>query len=409
MSLWQRFKAKLNPEPSPTPAADPVVAVVAPTELPAAPKSTEISASRLAPAVIEQELDRVRGTAEERAFLAAALNQRLAEPVALKVARALAERGEAERAVQLLETNRSPENLLLLAELVADSGDYARALATLERVLAHDLGAHGAWERHAHWSRLLGTHRLERTRRRAEVTVATAAPETATVTILREVARGGAGTVYEARDDVLQRRVAFKVFHRRADDADVLKTEVEMAGLLGPRCAVRVFDADPAQGWVTMEWVQLGSLRDWVSKCRNDAKSLGGEVWPWLVPLAQALAALHDHGFVHGDLKPGNILLRQLGEPVLTDFGLARREGETQAGGSAAYLSPERIAGAPTSFADDVYGFGRVIEEALSAHNLAEISGQWPQRVSAIATACLAKKNERIPSARKLVELLART
>jgi serine/threonine-protein kinase len=206
---------------------------------------------------------------------------------------------------------------------------------------------------------------------------------------------------------VLQRRVAFKVFHRRAGDADVLKNEVAMAAQLGPRFAVRVFDADPAQGWVTMEWVQMGSLRDWVIKRRTDLATPGEEVWPWLLPLARALAALHSHGYVHGDLKPGNILLRHLAEPVLSDFGLARREGEEQAGGSAAYLSPERIAGAATNFADDIYGFGRVLEEALTAHGAT--SAKWIQQVSAVATGCLAKKTERIPSARKLVELLART
>src|ERR1019366_9701788 len=80
---------------------------------------------------------------------------------------------------------------------------------------------------------------------------------------------------------------------------------------------------------------------------------------------AKALARVHAAGWVHHDVKPANILLRDPGALLLTDFGIARRAGDPSPPGSLGYVSPERLAGRASHPGDDVYGYGRVIEDAL--------------------------------------------
>ncbi len=362
MSFWRRVKDRLSgAEPDEQEAPARPVPLSPPTDNERRDEAARVARARQLASMDDEdlahELKQVRGSAQEHEVLSHALAVPLGDRARLEVARILVERGEPSRAVDVLTRAASSESLMLLAELHAELGAYPRALATIERVLARSIEAPGAIERHALWSGLAGIDRRRLTTRREEATVATATAESATFRVLREVARGGAGTVYEAVDDTLTRTVAFKVFHGRGDDAAALRVEAEVAVLLGSRFAVRVFDASPKEGWLAMEWAQLGSLRDWAPRAERAHATL------WIAPLADAVAALHAHGLVHGDLKPGNILLREVDEPVLTDFGVARRVGEPQAGGSAAFMSPDRIAGNPVAWQDDLYGFGRILED----------------------------------------------
>ncbi len=413
MSLWDRVKrwaggASREADRSLDGALE-VAAQVASSERveagPALPEIGELGPSAepdlagLSDDQVVAALQRARAEGRERSFLAAVLRRPLGERSAGAVARVLAERGERARAISVLEPTMSPDNLMLLAELAAEERDFPRATATLERVLAHDIATPGAVERHAHYREMLGASVLRPVRRRDEATVATANPETTSYRILREVGRGGAGTVYEAFDEALGRRIAFKVFHRRGADADALLREARLASMLGPRFAVRVFDADPEQGWVAMEWAGLGSLRDVFARSSAPSDS-------WVLPLAEALAALHAVGVVHGDLKPGNVLLRAEDSPLLADFGVARRAGEEPGGGSAAYLSPERLGGARTSFSDDVYAFGRVLEDASRAAERAGGSLGGRGRLASVTVRCLGPADERPRDGTKLIELL---
>lgn len=395
MSIWRKLRERLG-------GGEPDVEVEEPA------RATEPSADDLAKAAsaarfdrqkklsamddvaLADELERARGTSAEHELLSHVLAMPLGELASLAAARLLVERGETARAIDVLAGTSASENLMLLAELHAETGSYPAALATIERVLARSIETPGALERHELWSGLAGTERRRLTTRRDEATVATATTESATFRVLREVARGGAGTVYEAVDDVLGRPVAFKMFHGRGDDAAALRLEVEVAVLLGPRFAVRVFDADPKAGWLAMEWAPLGSLRDWIG--RADRK----QATAWIAPLADAIAALHAHGVVHGDVKPGNILLREVNEPVLTDFGVARRVGDAQGGGSAAFMSPDRIAGKPVSWQDDLYGFGRILEDARESR--AADDADW-EPLAPLVRACL---GGHLPDARTL-------
>lgn len=281
------------------------------------------------------------------------------EPLVVAVASALVDRGEPGAALQALVRTTSSEALMLRAELLARGDDLAVALALVERVLLRDFDWPGARERHARWREALGVSVVPRAD--PSTTMMTSAPE-APFRLLREVGRGGAGVVYEAEDRVLQRRVALKVYHQADRDRTQLLHEAHVAVALEGPGVVRVFDANPDHGWLVMEWAQRGALRSLLRE--RDGAALR-PMDRWALPLAKALARVHAAGWVHHDVKPANILLRDPGGPLLTDFGIARREGEPSPPGSLGYVSPERLAGRASHTGDDVYGYGRVIEDAL--------------------------------------------
>jgi serine/threonine-protein kinase len=316
-------------------------------------------------------LRQVRGTVLEATAVQWALRgvgtRVVPDPVRVAIADILASRGDDAGAVRVLEGISSTPGLILSADLHAGSGQLARAVGAIERVLARDLDAPGARERHQRWSAALGYTRRP-VRRLDEATVVAPQATGAPFRLLREVARGGAGVVYEAEDELLGRRVAFKVYHGREKDRAVLEREARTAVALAGPGVLRVLDADPAQGWVALEWVARGSVRDMLRT--GDLAALS-PVGRWARPLARALARIHDRGIVHADVKPANVLLRQPHDAVLADFGIARPVGSpSEGGGSAGYLSPERLAGRPSDPRDDIYGYGRVLEDVI--HRLVE-------------------------------------
>jgi serine/threonine-protein kinase len=110
---------------------------------------------------------------------------------------------------------------------------------------------------------------------------------------------------------------------------------------------------------------------------------------------------------VHHDVKPANILLRAPDAPLLSDFGTARRAGEASPPGSLGYVSPERLAGRPSDARDDVYGFGRVVEDELDVHDVLDVLSPSDARAwRRVAVACTGKDADRPADGAGVVSLL---
>jgi serine/threonine-protein kinase PknK len=191
-----------------------------------------------------------------------------------------------------------------------------------------------------------------------------------------EVGRGGFGIVYRCAQPMLDRTVAVKVLNSDldADNLDRLLREQRAMGRLSghPNIVTIMQVGATASGrpYLVMPYHPKDSLEalirehgplDWV-----EALSVG-------VKLAGALEAAHRVGTLHRDVKPGNILLSDYGEPQLTDFGIARIAGgfQTSTGvitGSPAFTAPEVLEGKPPTSASDVYSLGATLFCALTGH-----------------------------------------
>lgn len=333
----------------------------------------------------------------------------LPESLLIAVASALVDRGDEQNALAALTNASSTPGLLLRADGLARTGDTAGALALVERVLLRDIDSPGARERHDRWAAALNrTNRLAAPTALEPPRALSFAPDAGRFGAspfrrIREIARGGAGIVYEAEDLDLGRRVALKVYHRPDRDRAQLAHETRVAtGLAGPGI-VRVWDVHLDEGWLAMEWAPRGALASPASSAPR------GSPWPppadWAPALARALARVHRAGWVHLDVKPANVLLHATECAVLTDFGTARRIGEPSPPGSLGYVSPERLAGAASDPRDDVYGFGRIVADSLEAlgGRLAENdAAAW----RALATLCTGPVADRPAGGRALVARL---
>ncbi|HEY8073059.1 MAG TPA: serine/threonine-protein kinase, partial [Labilithrix sp.] len=255
----------------------------------------------------------------------------------------------------------------------------------------------GARERHKRWRAQLGFD-VEHKAVMAGATVVAREPD-APFDLLREVGRGGAGAVYEAVDRELGRHVALKVYHQPERDRTQLAHEAKVAVQLEGPGIVRVFDIDPDHGWVALEWASHGTVREQI-RARELSRLLPIE--RWAMPLAQALARVHGAGWVHHDVKPANVLLARTGAAILTDFGIARRAGEPSPPGSLGYISPERMAGRPSDPRDDVYGFGRILEDVLDVVKDDALAARYRP----LAAACTGPDAQRPADARALLTRL---
>ncbi|HSB63753.1 MAG TPA: protein kinase [Thermoanaerobaculia bacterium] len=222
-----------------------------------------------------------------------------------------------------------------------------------------------------------------------------AGPRTGTVfagryQILGTLGKGGMGTVYRALDRELDDEVAVKVLLPEAFDEGntvsvTLKQEIRLARKITHRNVVRTHDLGEADGlrFLTMEYVPGTTLRDIIDRKGAIALSPGLQI---AKQLCRGLAAVHEAGIIHRDIKPPNIMVLPNGVVKLMDFGIARTaEGADVAFqgdrtvGTPYYMSPEQALGRELDVRSDIYSVGVVLYELFSGTR--PIEGQNPGEV----------------------------
>jgi tetratricopeptide (TPR) repeat protein/tRNA A-37 threonylcarbamoyl transferase component Bud32 len=207
--------------------------------------------------------------------------------------------------------------------------------------------------------------------------------------IIRYIAGGGMGEVYEAEDQELRERVAVKTIRReilvQANAMARFKREVFLARKVTHPNVCRIFDMfrhKPEDGSVNEEivFISMELLRGKTLTARMNGRKMSmSDTLPLVAQMASALQAAHDVGIVHRDFKPGNVVLvGTAGErAVVTDFGLALQSVASDEGvslstgqgilGTPAYMAPEQLEGRPATNAADIYALGLVIYEMVTA------------------------------------------
>ncbi|MBI4617923.1 MAG: serine/threonine protein kinase [Planctomycetes bacterium] len=199
--------------------------------------------------------------------------------------------------------------------------------------------------------------------------------------LVRPLGRGGMGTVFEAEDPELDRRVAIKVLREPAagsDSIERLRREASIAARLGHPNIVGVHEVSSAPGpagqpvhFIVMDCIDGRTLADMM---RDGTSSLAERV-AILEVVARTVAFAHARGVVHRDLKPGNVLVESTGRVLLCDFGLARAEGfEARLTGSCdvlgtpAYMAPEQVdpGSGEIDARTDVHALGALLYECLT-------------------------------------------
>jgi eukaryotic-like serine/threonine-protein kinase len=227
--------------------------------------------------------------------------------------------------------------------------------------------------------------------------------------VVRFIAGGGMGEVYEAEDEELRERVAVKTIRpdilAQSNALGRFKREVHLARRVTHPNVCRIFDlfrhkpdglSVQETVFISMELLQGETLAE---RLKEDGRMSVSEALPLVGQMASALASAHAVGIVHRDFKPGNVVL--VGTPgrwraVVTDFGLALRSVTsdetaslaTSQGilGTPAYMSPEQIEGRPATPASDIYAFGLVIYEM--------VTGERPFRGDTPISAALKRLSE---------------
>src|SRR5213080_2820381 len=195
--------------------------------------------------------------------------------------------------------------------------------------------------------------------------------------LLEEIGRGGQGVVFRARQKSLNRTVALKVISlgQCASKAHLkrFRLEAEAAAKLEHPGIVPIHEVGERDGscYFSMKFVEGGQLDEVVRRAPMSIRRAA----ELIAKIARTIQYAHEHGILHRDIKPGNILLDGKGEPHLTDFGLARLV-ETESTmtrtldvlGTPSYMAPEQAMGnnAAVSSVTDIYGLGAVLYQLLT-------------------------------------------
>ncbi len=205
--------------------------------------------------------------------------------------------------------------------------------------------------------------------------------------IVSLIGAGGMGEVYRARDNRLGRDVAVKVlpaeFANHPERVRRFEQEARAAGALNHPNIVAIYDVGEHEGvpYLVTELLEGESLRELLVEGKfpiRRAIDIGAQI-------AEGLAAAHDKGIVHRDIKPGNVFVTKDGRAKILDFGLARLvQGESDSApdsraptadqgtrpgtvlGTVGYMSPEQVKGRPANARSDIFSLGVILYEMLS-------------------------------------------
>jgi serine/threonine protein kinase len=219
------------------------------------------------------------------------------------------------------------------------------------------------------------------------------------------IGQGGMAQVYKGRHPALKRDVAIKMIHSHLATGEGFierfQREAQLVAALRHPNIVQVFDLDMHEGvyFMVMEFIDGPTLATQLDSMRrqNSLLSLQQSVELMLV-LCNALGYAHSQGMVHRDVKPGNVMFTSKGQPVLTDFGLAKIVGatsQTASGlvlGTPMYMSPEQAQGESGDARSDIYALGVMLFELAT--------GRVPFQGDTPLSVVFKHVNEPLPSAK---------
>ncbi|MEI7842848.1 MAG: serine/threonine-protein kinase [Gallionellaceae bacterium] len=195
--------------------------------------------------------------------------------------------------------------------------------------------------------------------------------------VISEIGQGAMGIVYKARDPLIDRIVAIKTINlglaldEKEEYEGRFYQEAKAAGRLSHPNIVTIYDVgkNDEVAYIAMEFLQGREIRDILNQ---GVKLPTREVLDIAVQIAQGLDYAHEHGIVHRDVKPSNIMMIRDGHIKITDFGIARMESasvRTQTGmvlGSPKYMSPEQVMGKQIDARSDIFSLGVMLYEMLT-------------------------------------------
>ncbi len=258
------------------------------------------------------------------------------------------------------------------------------------------------------------------------------------LSIERLIGRGGFARVYLATDNVIGRRVALKVLappvagdvdSDTGDEPPDVVAEARLIGQLNHPHVVTLYGAHeiPGGGWaLEMEYMDGGSLADLLAAEHPPTPARCSEI---ATEIARGLASAHAAGIVHGDVKPGNVLLDAAGLVKLADFGLGRllrdpglaTSTRADLQGTPRYMAPEVLMGRRAGMAADVWSFGVLLQHLLAGrapfeesvwfatfhailnHPAPPLPAHVPPGLTRLAQQCLAKRPEQRPTDMRVV------
>jgi serine/threonine protein kinase len=223
--------------------------------------------------------------------------------------------------------------------------------------------------------------------------------------IVEQLGEGGMAIVYKAFDTRLERAVALKVIRtERMDDSQFLgrfEREARALAKLTHPNIVHINDYGEHEGlpYLVMDFIPGGTLKE-----RIGAPIPWAEAAWFLAPVAGGLDYAHKQGVIHRDIKPSNILITESGQPMLTDFGIAKMLQDDKSGnlttsgigmGTPEYMSPEQVMGSPVDGRTDIYSLGIVFYEM--------VTGRTPYKADTPMAIAIKLVNDPLPRPRQYV------